>query len=318
MVLAPLHPAGDALVDGPRPQRAVRRVPGPRADTAGPERGAGTGEEALAAVRHVHGPWADPADPERGAGTGTGDDDALAAVRALAAMGLAATLDRRDRGLSRPEGPDAARWAGDRHRRLAAGLGGLPGGTWLGLDLAAVGLCESVARCRQELARILDALPVGCWLQVGVGDPALAWAAVEVVLTLTEESAPLVMTVPATLRRSAADAHLLAEAEVPIRLVEGGPAPPAVAHPWGPATDLAYARLAADLRAEGARVLLATRRPALRDALLATLGLVEVELALDAPRSPAFDPVTRHARVRVAVPCGPGWSPSWLHPLPAA
>jgi len=243
-------------------------------------------------------PWPVPdaggGHPVRPGGRGLGGDEAFAAVRALAARGLAATLDHGD-----PAGPPPAPGA---LRRLAAALGGLPAGTWLALDLGRVGLDDSPARCRAELAAVLDALPVGCWLQVGTDDPARAGAALAVVLALAEESAPLVATVPATLRRGAADARLLAEAEVPVRLVEGAPSPPAVAHPWGPPTDLAYARLAADLHRDGARVLLAPRRAELRDALLATLGPVEVELPLSGPRTPAFDPVTRHRPTRVAVP----------------
>jgi len=241
-----------------------------------------------------------PSDPGGGGGSarrggrGLGGDEAFAAVRALATRGLAATLDHSDLA-SPPPAPGA-------HRRLAAALGGLPAGTWLALDLGRVGLDDSPARCRAELAAILDALPVGCWLQVGTRDPARAGEALAVVLALAEESAPLVATVPATLRRGPADARLLAEAEVPVRLIEGTPSPPAVAHPWGPPTDLAYARLAAELHGDGARVLLATHRAALRDALLATLGPVEVELPLSGPRAPAFDPVTRHCSTRVAVP----------------
>ncbi len=274
MVVAPVSRSAWEAPAGPRTGRVARRAPWP------------------APPRPDPGPagWRQP-------GAGAGRDEAFATVRALAARGLAATLDHPDH--LDPAAPPPAR---DHDRRLAAALGGLPAGTWLALDLGRVGLEEGPARCRAELAAILDALPVGCWLQVGTGDPARAGAAVDVVLALAEESAPLVATVPATLRRSAADARLLAEAEVPVRLVEGTPSPPAIAHPWGPPTDLAYARLAAELHGDGARVLLATRRAALRDALLATLGPVEVELPLAGPRAPAFDPVTRHGPTRVAVP----------------
>jgi len=267
--------AWEALADSPRTERAARSLPWvwSRAERAG-----------------------------RPHGAGVGDEQAFATVRALAERGVPATVDRVERaGLVAPE----------RARRLAAALGELPDGTWLALDLAAVGLGEGVTPCRRALARVLDALPVGAWLQVGAQDPALAGAALEVVLALAAESAPLVVTLPATLRRSAADARELAASEVAVRLVEGVPSPPAVALPWGRPTDLALARLAAQLRADGARVLLATRRPPLRRFLLATVAGLEVELPLaEAGDTPTPFPA------RVAVPTGPGWFRTWLRTLP--
>lgn len=274
----------EALVDDPRTERAARRVPWvwARAERAG--------------RRH---------------GGGVTRDEAFATVRDLGGRGLPATVDPLHRAAPTLQATEG-------YVTLAGDLGDLPAGTWLAVDLALVGLDHSVERCRHDLARVLDALPVGCWLQVAASDRALTGAAVDVVLTLAAESAPLVATVAANLRRSRDDARELAEAEVPIRLVEGTPAPPSVAHPLGTPTDLAYARLAQDLRAAGARVLLATRQAPLRASLLATLGPGEVELPLGAPLHPAYDPLTRRNPVRVTVPYGPGWFRTWLRSIPAA
>jgi hypothetical protein len=163
--------------------------------------------------------------------------------------------------------------------RLAATL---PDRAWLGLDLAALGLGADAQRCRADLARIVEALPAGAWLQLSAGDPGLVSRAAEVALALTDETAPVVATVPAT---HPGLARPLVDAEVPIRLT-GGPALP-------------YARLAERLAAEGARPLLATTDAPLRALLLSTLGRLDVELT---DPSAAYDPVTRQTAVRVLLP----------------
>jgi hypothetical protein len=160
--------------------------------------------------------------------------------------------------------------------RVAAAL---PDGAWLGLDLTSFGLMVDPQRCRAELARVVEALPAGAWLQLSARDPALVARVAEVALALTDETAPVVATLPATHPGLAA---ALVDAEVPIRLT-GGPALP-------------YARLAERLTTEGARPLLATADAPLRALLLSTLGPLPVELT---GRGAIFDPATRQTAARV-------------------
>jgi hypothetical protein len=110
-------------------------------------------------------------------------------------------------------------------------------------------------------------------VQVGAEDTSRTDPILEVVTALAAQGAPLMATVQANLRRSPHDVARLAAAGVPVRLCKGAYAEPAgLAYPWGEATDVAFLRLAHQLREAGAAFSLATHDPVLREALLLAFG----------------------------------------------
>jgi proline dehydrogenase len=114
--------------------------------------------------------------------------------------------------------------------------------------------------------------------------------------------------VQANLERSRADAHALADAGVPIRLVKGAyPEDPRVARPWGEPTDLAFLELAHELRANGAEVALATHDAVVREALLRALPGIGVEMLLGVRSADARVLAARGVPVRIYVPYGDAW-----------
>lgn len=244
---------------------------------------------------------------------GTTRDEAFDVARRLSAHGLAASLDLFGEAVRDPA--EAERVTSE-YVELAKLTADLPEDTWLAVDLSHVGLDLGTAFCRRQVARIVEALPIGRWLQVGAEDSARTDAALDVVTALAGESAPLTMTVQANLRRSAADARRLADAEVPIRLVKGAYVEPSsVALPWGEATDLAYLRLGATLLGAGAPVSLATHDPVLREALLTTFGECRLELLYGVRTGDALALAARGLPVRLYVPYGDRWFRYWLRRL---
>lgn len=271
------------LATEPRLERAIRSVP-PLAAQA--ER---------AARRYV---------------AGTSRDEAFDTAWRLHRAGLATTLDLFGEAVADPA--EASRVA-DEYVELAKLTADLPDGTWLAVDPSHVGLDVSADFCRGQLARIVEALPMGRWLQVGAEDAGRLDATLDVVTALAGESAAVTMTVPANLRRSADDARRLTDAEVPVRLVKGAYVEPsAVALPWGDATDVAYVRLAALLADLGTPFSLATHDPVLREAVLSTLGDRPVEMLLGVRSGDAQALATRGVPVRLYVPYGTNWFRYWL------
>jgi proline dehydrogenase len=111
---------------------------------------------------------------------------------------------------------------------------------------------------------------------------------------------PVEATLQANLRRSPADADRLTAEGVPVRLVKGAYAEDrALAHPWGPETDGAYAELARRLP----DVALATHD----DALRAALPHARCELLLGVRPADAARLAAEGRDVRIYVPYGAGW-----------
>ena len=95
---------------------------------------------------------------------------------------------------------------------------------------------------------------------------------------------------------------------MPIRLVKGAYVEtPALAHPWGDATDLAFIELAYTLDRAGAAVSLATHDPVIREALLPALPGAGVEVLLGVRPDDLGPLVARGVPVRVYVPFGDRW-----------
>jgi proline dehydrogenase len=187
---------------------------------------------------------------------------------------------------------------------------------WLAIDLSHIGLDVSAAACRRHLATIVEALPFGRRIQVGAEDTSRTDHILDVVTTLAAEGAPLTATVQANLRRSPQDVTRLAAAGVPVRIVKGAYVePPALAYPWGEATDVAFLRLAHQLRDAGAAFSVATHDPVLREALLLAFGPSPVEVLMGVHQQDAADLVRRGVEVRCYVPYGPDWFRYWLRRL---
>jgi proline dehydrogenase len=123
-------------------------------------------------------------------------------------------------------------------------------------------------------------------------------------------------TLQAHLRRSSEDAHRLIAARVPVLLVKGTTLEPCdVAYPWGEPTDVAFLRLAHGLHAGGVELAIGTHDPVLREALLATLDDIGVEMLLGVRPEDGRDLLRRGHRVRIYVPFGPDWFRYWVRRL---
>jgi proline dehydrogenase len=262
-----------ALATSDRFERAVREAPG---------------GEALAyrlASRYV---------------AGRTNEDALETAHRLAAQGVLSSIDYFGENVFDPVEADRVT---DEFVALAGRIATeAPAGTYLSLDLSHVALDES------RLARIVAALPAGVRLQIGAEQAARTDRILEAVLAVARAGGGVSATVQANLRRTPADAHRLAEAGVPIRLVKGAYVEdPSTAIAWGDPTDIAFAELAHSLHRAGAELSLATHDPVLREALLPALAGVGVEMLLGVRSDDLPSLVSRGIPVRLYVPFGPGW-----------
>ena len=237
-------------------------------------------------------------------------EDALAAVRGLREQGMAASVDLFGEGLSDPE---AIQIVVGRYRHTARRLGELDCDAYLEVVPSHLGLDLSQGFLRQQLEQVIDALPSGSRLEVSAEESWRTERILGVVLELAREGAPVIATLQGNLRRSEADAEQLADAGVPVRLVKGAYLePPDVAHPWGEATDLAFLRLAHGLHAAGAELSIGTHDAVIREALLASLEGIGVEMLLGVRPEDARELVRRGHRVRIYVPFGDGWFRYWM------
>jgi proline dehydrogenase len=181
--------------------------------------------------------------------------DLLQVVAGLRDQGIAASVDFFGELVADPA---AAERATADYVQLATTLAQVED-VWLAIDPSHIGLDVSVDTCRRHLATIVEALPAGRRIQVGAEDTSRTDPILQVVTALAAQGAPLMATVQANLRRSPHDVARLAAAGVPVRLVKGAYVEPAgLAYPWGEATDVAFLRLAHQLREAGAAFSLAT------------------------------------------------------------
>lgn len=210
-------------------------------------------------------------------------DDAVATVRRLKAAGLDSSVDLFGEHGSASE----AREVADEYAKLCDALEPEPD-AWVSLDIS------HVAFDVQILDRIAASVPPGRRLQIGAEEAAVTDTILAAVIETARRGRPVEATLQANLRRSPEDAKRLTQAGVPIRLVKGAYVEPD-AHPWGPATDHAYAQLAHDLPDAA----LATHD----EALLAALPHARIEHLLGVGRK-----TPRPGRqVRIYVPYGPSW-----------
>jgi proline dehydrogenase len=235
-------------------------------------------------------------------------EDALVTARGLAERGARSSIDFFGENVTDPAEADRV---ADEYVRLAAGLAAAPPGTYLALDLSHIGLDGPAAAVTRRLERIAAAVPEDSLVQVGAEQAERIDRILDAVLAIARAggSHPWVSaTVQANLRRSARDAVVLTEAGVPIRLVKGAHVEsPAIAHPWGDATDVAFIELAYELHRAGATLSLATHDPVLREALLPALPGVGVEMLLGVRPGDQAALVARGVPLRLYVPFGDAW-----------
>jgi proline dehydrogenase len=238
---------------------------------------------------------------------GLNADAALAVVRDLRESGLVASID-----LFGEDVDDAATANGvvERYLSLAEALAGYPG-TYLSLDCSHLGLDADVRACGQRVQQIAKRLPSGARLQLGAEQSWRTDAILSVAFAAAAGGAPVMQTVQANLRRSAADIEDLARAGVPIRLVKGAYVEPSsIAHAWGAETDAAYVALATRLAALEADHSLATHDQAILERLLPALDRVAgatVECLLGVRPADARRLAAAGWNVRVYVPYGERW-----------
>jgi proline dehydrogenase len=192
-----------------------------------------------------------------------------------------------------------------------------PVNVWV--DLSNLGLDISTDLCLQSVGRIVETLPEGSLLQVRAHDSSRTDRILDIALRLAVDGAPVMPTLQAHLRRSPEDAHRLIAANVPVMLVKGTTVEPRdVAYAWGEQTDLAFIRLAHELHAGGVQLAIGTHDPVLREALIATLDGIGVEMLLGVRPEDGRDLLHRGHRVRIYVPFGPDWFRYWVRRLAEA
>ena len=237
-------------------------------------------------------------------------EEALGVVSDLWRQGLTASVDLFGEG---PREPDAIEAAVRRYLEAARRLAELECQGYLEVVPSHLGLDISPEFLRERLERIIEALPSGSRLEVSAEESRRMERTLEVVLALAREGAPVMATLQANLRRSDVDAERLADAGVPVRLVKGAYLePPDVAHAWGDPTDIAFVRLAHRLHASGAELAIGTHDPVIREALLASLPGIGVEMLLGVRPDDARDLARRGHGVRIYVPFGDEWFRYWM------
>ncbi len=210
-------------------------------------------------------------------------DDAIETVRRLRAAGFLASVDL----FGERATPHEATQVASDYELLCRALEPEPG-AYVSIDLS------HVAFDVQILDRIAAQVPPGRRLQVGAEEAKHTGTVLDAVVATARKGRPVEATLQANLKRSPEDARRLAAEGVPVRLVKGAYVEPG-AHPWGPATDHAFAELALQLPDAA----LATHD----EALLAALPHARVEHLLGiGPRTPRPGRQTR-----IYVPYGASW-----------
>jgi proline dehydrogenase len=197
---------------------------------------------------------------------------------------------------------------------LVGALPAAPADAWLSVDLSHLAVGVDARGAAGRLAAIAGALPAGRRVQVGAEEADLTDAVLTCVLDVARQGLAdrLGATVQANLRRSPADADVLAGAGVHVRLVKGAYVEAEAAHPFGEPTDVAFLRLGYQLAERGATWSPATHDARLREALLLAHGPRTVEQLLGVRPEALAELRARGVPTRVYVPYGPDWFRYWL------
>lgn len=197
--------------------------------------------------------------------------------------------------------------------RLNEALAELGAGVNVWVDLTNVGLDVSDDLCRRRLERIAETLPADSRLQVRAHDSSRIDRILGLAIDLAAGGTPVMPTLQANLRRSPEYARRLIEARLPVLLVKGTHLePPEISYPWGEETDVAFVELAHQLHEGGVEVAIATHDPVIREALLAAIPGIGVEMLLGVRPDDARALLRRGRSVRLYVPFGDEWLRYWL------
>jgi proline dehydrogenase len=205
----------------------------------------------------------------------------------------------------------------EHYLQLAGVLPPPPADVWLSVDLSHLALDADPSAVADRLAAIAGVLPAGRRVQVGAEDAARADAILMCVGEVAGRGLAdrLGATVQANLLRAPADADMLINAGVHVRLVKGAYVEKTGAHPHGEATDIAFLRLGFRLAQSGASWSMATHDGRLREALLLALGTIPVEQLLGVRPEMLHDLHHRVIPTRVYLPYGPDWFRYWMRRL---
>ena len=238
-------------------------------------------------------------------------DDGFATAGRLAAQGILSSIDFFGENVT---DPSEAEKVADAYVALATRLAAdAPADTYLSIDLSHIAIDAPGDGCRRRLERIAAALPAGARIQVGAEQVERTDRILNAVLAVARAGGSVAATVQANLRRTPADAHRLAEAGVPIRLVKGAYVEtPALALRWGDETDLAFIELAYALHGAGAVLSLGTHDPVIREALLPALPRVTIEMLLGVRTDDLSSLAAKDIPVRLYVPFGERWFRYWM------
>ena len=242
---------------------------------------------------------------------GTTRSGALAVAGTLLAAGHAVSIDLFG---ERIDDAAVADRVVEEYVALAAAVAELPAArAWLSVDLSHLAVRADTARAAGRLEEIARALPDGRRIQVGAEDAAHADAIQGCVLEVAAGGLAqrLGATIQANLLRSPVDARRLADAGVHIRLVKGAYVERTGAHPFGEPTDVAYLRLADQLRAAGAEWSMATHDGRMREALLLAGADAAVEQLFGVRPDVLGELGARAIATRVYLPYGPAWFRYW-------
>jgi proline dehydrogenase len=240
-------------------------------------------------------------------------EEAVAALPQLHSEGFKTGIDYFGEQRTDPEAVEAVT---DEYVRLNGQLARLDAGVNVWVDLTNVGLDISAELCRRQLIRIVDSLPPGSRLQIRAHDSSRTDRILALVTELAAKGAPVMPTLQANLRRAPEYAERLIDAEVPVLLVKGAHLESAqAAHPWGDETDVAFLRLAYQLRAGGVELAIGTHDPVIREAVAAAFPDVGVEMLLGVRPADARDLLRRGRSVRLYVPYGEDWLRYFLRRL---
>ena len=227
--------------------------------------------------------------------------EAIAAARQIEASGLTITLDHLGEQVATTEAATAATrdYLAIIPEMTAAGIG-----RNLSVKLTQLGIDVDRATSVDNLRRIFEAgLKADFFVRVDMEKSIyteLTLDAFETLWRIGYERTGI--AIQACLRRSASDIDRLNAMGASVRLVKGAYVE-RDAHPWGEATDRAYAELARRLHAHGVDVALATHDERLQD----VLPRARVELLLGVRPDLARRLASQGRDVRIYVPYGADW-----------
>ena len=247
-------------------------------------------------------------------------DEAVSAVRALNAAGLAATLDLLGENTATPA---AAAASAEAYLAILDALHRTAVDSNLSLKLTQLGLDLDEAMCETFLARILDRAGE-TFVRIDMEGSAYTERTLRLCKRLWGAGRRNVgVVIQSYLRRSEADVEELIALGARVRLVKGAYAePPSVAYPHKRDVDAAFARLAERLLRDGVypaiathdeRLIAAARRVAIRDGIPPVR--FEFQMLYGIRRDLQASLRREGYRVRVYVPFGGEWYPYFMRRL---